>query len=141
MPQRLFTTRNYNGVDHVDDSQPDLSPRLQGLFDRDAQVSLGVLRLTSSQQYLSTGVRGIRELIEGARVRSKSKIERTHAMLAEKFFLYLEALIESGKAHADGSPRVVSESPHVPIRLPAAQCKVPPTFKAGAGLHAGRLAP
>ena len=86
-------------------------------------------------------VRGIRELIEGARVRSKSKTERTHAMLAEKFFLYLEALIESRKAHADGSPRVVSESPHVPIRLPAAQCKVPPTFKAGAGLHAGRLAP
>jgi hypothetical protein len=42
-------------------------------------------------------------------------------MLAEKFFLYLEALIESRKAHADGSPRVVSESPHVPIRLPAAK--------------------
>jgi hypothetical protein len=49
-------------------------------------------------------------------------------MLAEKFFLYLEALIESPKAHAesrqthaDGSPRVVSASPHVPIRLPAAK--------------------
>ena len=44
-------------------------------------------------------------------------------MLAEKFFLYLEALIESRKAHADGSPRVVSESPHVPIRLPAANVR------------------
>ena len=49
-------------------------------------------------------------------------------MLAEKFFLYLEALIESPKvlaesrkAHADGSPRVVSASPHVLIRLPAAK--------------------
>ena len=41
-------------------------------------------------------------------------------MLAEKFFLYLEALIER-EAHADGSPRMVSESPHVPIRLPAAK--------------------
>jgi len=43
-------------------------------------------------------------------------------MLAEKFFLYLEALIER-KAHADGSPRMVSESPHVPIRLPAANVR------------------
>jgi hypothetical protein len=61
-------------------------------------------------------------------------------MLAEKFILYLEVLIESRKAHADGSPRVVSESPHVPIRLPPPS-EIPPTFKAGAGLHAGRLAP
>jgi hypothetical protein len=44
-------------------------------------------------------------------------------MLAEKFFLYLETLIESRKAYADGSPRVVSESPHVPIRLPAANVR------------------
>jgi len=107
----------------VDDSQLDLSPHLQGLSDRDAQVSLRVLRLTSGQQYLSTRVRGIPELIDWTRVRSKSKTEGTHAMLAEKFFLYLEALIESGKAHADGSPRVVSESPHVPIRLPAANVR------------------
>jgi hypothetical protein len=38
-------------------------------------------------------------------------------MLAEKFFLYLEALIKT-RNHADGSPRVVSASPHVPVRLP-----------------------
>jgi hypothetical protein len=37
-------------------------------------------------------------------------------MLAEKFFLLLETL----KSHAssDGSPRVVSTAPHVPIQLP-----------------------
>jgi hypothetical protein len=41
-------------------------------------------------------------------------------MLAEKFFLMLELLIKTrGETHADGSPRVVSTSPHVPVRLPA----------------------
>jgi hypothetical protein len=38
-------------------------------------------------------------------------------MLAEKFILYLEALIKS-QNHADGSPRVISTSPHVPVKLP-----------------------
>jgi len=37
-------------------------------------------------------------------------------MLAEKFFLYLETLIRS-RSHSDGSPRVVSTSPHVPVAL------------------------
>ena len=40
-------------------------------------------------------------------------------MLAEKFFLYLEALIKTQQTHSDGSPRVVSSSPHVPVKLPA----------------------
>ena len=41
-------------------------------------------------------------------------------MLAEKFFLYLEALFKSQQSltYIDGSPRVVSSSLHVPIRLP-----------------------
>jgi hypothetical protein len=34
-------------------------------------------------------------------------------MLAEKFFLYI--VIKSQQAYADGSPRVVSSSPHVPV--------------------------
>ncbi|WP_407174383.1 hypothetical protein [Bradyrhizobium sp. STM 3562] len=38
-------------------------------------------------------------------------------MLAEKFFLMLETLIRS-HAYADGSPPVVSTSPHVPVKLP-----------------------
>jgi hypothetical protein len=38
------------------------------------------------------------------------------AMLAEKFFLYLEALIRN-QAHTDGSPRVVSTSRHVAMQL------------------------
>jgi hypothetical protein len=37
-------------------------------------------------------------------------------MLAEKFFLLLETL--RGNAYPDGSPRVVSASPHVPVKLP-----------------------
>jgi len=41
-------------------------------------------------------------------------------MLAEKFFLFLEALLQS-HGHADGSPRVVSPSPHIPIKLPNAK--------------------
>jgi hypothetical protein len=41
-------------------------------------------------------------------------------MLAEKFFLYLESLIKSQQSanYADGSPRVTSSSPHVPVKLP-----------------------
>jgi hypothetical protein len=38
-------------------------------------------------------------------------------MLAEKFMLYLETLIRN-HGHIDGSPRVISSSPHVPVRLP-----------------------
>jgi hypothetical protein len=37
-------------------------------------------------------------------------------MLAEKFMLVLEALIRA-QNHPDGSPRVVSSSPHVPVTL------------------------
>jgi hypothetical protein len=48
-------------------------------------------------------------------------------MLSEKFFLVLEVLIK-GQAHhvptyADGGPRVVSSSPHVPVVLPAHSAK------------------
>ncbi len=39
-------------------------------------------------------------------------------MLAEKFILVLESLIRSC-SHPDGSPRVVSTSPHVPVKLPS----------------------
>ena len=39
-------------------------------------------------------------------------------MLAEKFFLLLETL--KSRSHADGGPRVVSTSPHVPVELPNA---------------------
>ncbi|MCC8981207.1 hypothetical protein [Bradyrhizobium acaciae] len=38
-------------------------------------------------------------------------------MLAEKFFLLLETLL-NGQTHSDGSPRVVSTSPHIPVELP-----------------------
>jgi hypothetical protein len=37
-------------------------------------------------------------------------------MLSEKFILVLESLI---RTHPDGSPRVVSTSPHVPVKLPS----------------------
>jgi hypothetical protein len=39
-------------------------------------------------------------------------------MLAEKFFLLLESLIRV-QTYADGSPRVVSTAPHVPVKLPS----------------------
>jgi hypothetical protein len=40
-------------------------------------------------------------------------------MLAEKFFLLLEML--RSRTHPDGSPQVVSSSPHVPVKLPSAK--------------------
>jgi hypothetical protein len=42
-------------------------------------------------------------------------------MLAEKFLLMLEALKRS--THEDGSPRVISTSPHVPVKLPMETAK------------------
>jgi hypothetical protein len=42
-------------------------------------------------------------------------------MLAEKFFLMLEALKRS--TYQDGSPRVISTSPHVPVKLPSGNGK------------------
>jgi hypothetical protein len=40
-------------------------------------------------------------------------------MLAEKFFLLLETL--KSRSYPDGSPRVVSNSPHIAVTLPQAQ--------------------
>jgi len=43
-------------------------------------------------------------------------------MLAEKFILYLEALIKDRSyetpTYSDGAPRATSSSPHAPIHLP-----------------------
>jgi len=48
-------------------------------------------------------------------------------MLAEKFFLYLEALIKDRSygtpTYSDGAPRVISSSQHVPVVLPARDSK------------------
>lgn len=38
-------------------------------------------------------------------------------MLAEKFFLVLESLMRGDRTYADGSPRVISTTPHVPVTL------------------------
>jgi hypothetical protein len=47
----------------------------------------------------------------------------TH-MLAEKFFLVLETVIShTSHTYRDGSPRVVSTSRHVPIKLPSESAK------------------
>jgi hypothetical protein len=43
-------------------------------------------------------------------------------MLAEKFILLLESLIRV-QTHSDGSPRVVSTSPHVPVKLLGAEAR------------------
>jgi hypothetical protein len=37
-------------------------------------------------------------------------------MLAEKFMLLLETL--RGRGYPDGAPRVISTSPHVPVKMP-----------------------
>jgi hypothetical protein len=46
----------------------------------------------------------------------------TMPMLAEKFILLLETLRSQVQA-ADGSLRVVSSSPHVPVKLPSDTAK------------------
>jgi hypothetical protein len=49
--------------------------------------------------------------------------EVEHAMLSEKFFLVLEALrseAQRSPTYSDGSTRVISSSPHVPVQLAAA---------------------
>jgi hypothetical protein len=43
-------------------------------------------------------------------------------MLAEKFILLVEARIKSnGYGYSDGSQRVVSSSPHIPMKLPSGE--------------------
>jgi hypothetical protein len=48
-------------------------------------------------------------------------------MLAEKYILLLEALRRSppdrSPGYSDGSPRVVSSSPHIPVKLPSERGK------------------
>jgi hypothetical protein len=47
-------------------------------------------------------------------------------MLAEKYMLVLEtirSMTERSPAYADGGPRVISTSPHVPVQLPGASRK------------------
>ena len=54
-------------------------------------------------------------------------------MLAEKYILALETLIRS-RTHPDGSPRVASTSPHVPVRLRSG-CRIEPAFRAPSRLQ------
>jgi hypothetical protein len=57
--------------------------------------------------------------------------QRGSIMLSEKFILVLEAVLKSnGRGFPDGAPRVVSTSPHVPVKLPAACPKASPREKA-----------
>lgn len=48
-------------------------------------------------------------------------------MLAEKYMLVLETLrslaADRGQIYSDGSPKVVSSSQHIPIRLPGGSAK------------------
>jgi hypothetical protein len=97
-----------NGVDHVDDAKPDLSPLLQG-------ASLG-----DAQGDAQGDARGWPRLF-GLTPDDKARVAEGVKMLAEKFFLYLEALLKSQQTYPDGSPRVISTSPHVPVKLPAAK--------------------
>ena len=54
-------------------------------------------------------------------------------MLAEKFILALETLIRS-RTYPDGSPRVASTSPHVPVKFRSG-CRIEPAFRAPSRLQ------
>jgi hypothetical protein len=84
-----------NGVDHVDHPQSRVPVLLLGSSGGDAQAS----RHRHCLFFLRKGL----------------------TMLAEKFFLYLEALIKSQQTHSDGAARVISSSPHVPVKLAGAK--------------------
>ena len=61
-----------------------------------------------------------------ARTSSGILNEVEHAMLSEKFILLLETLrsaAERTPTYSDGSTRVISTSPHVPVQLPVAARK------------------
>ena len=61
-----------------------------------------------------------------ARPAARPVAELEMPCLAEKYMLLLEtirSMAERGPAYADGSPRVISTSPHVPVQLPGASRK------------------
>jgi hypothetical protein len=51
------------------------------------------------------------------RARPEANRQGNTPMLAEKFMLLIEAL--RGRTYPDGGPIVVSNSPHVPVKLPS----------------------
>ena len=75
-----------------------------------------MLRLPKIPQFATGKAYGPRIAPSGGR--NCSALNEATPMLAEKFILLMETL----KSHAppDGAPRVVSTSPHVPVKLPAA---------------------
>ena len=56
--------------------------------------------------------------IGGRNCSAPKQINEATPMLAEKFILLMETL--KSRASLDGAPWVVSASPHVPVKLPAA---------------------
>jgi len=59
------------------------------------------------------------EILAGYRESIEPPNNGSAAMLAEKFILIVESLIRAqGQTYPDGSTRVVSTSPHVPVQLP-----------------------
>jgi len=78
-----------------------------------------MLRLPKIPQFAAGKAYGPRIAPSGGR--NCSALNEATPMLAEKFILLMETL----KSHAspDGAPRVVSTSPHVPVKLPAASNK------------------
>ena len=50
-------------------------------------------------------------------------------MLAEKFILFLEALRQSDDSrHADGAPKVIYTSQHIPLKLPPHKARKRPVL-------------
>ena len=66
------------------------------------------------------------EAPESRQTSGRTIAELENVMLAEKYILLLETLrsqAERNPAYADGSPRVISASPHVPVQLPGGSRK------------------
>ena len=91
----------------MDGRQSDLPILLPGSPDGDAKTSPHFGRLVTLRSFGS----------RGTEFELQMPFWMRNPMLAEKFFLVLETLIR-GRVYADGAPRVVSTSPHVPVKLP-----------------------
>jgi hypothetical protein len=105
----------------VDGPELDLSPLLPDPTGRDAKNSPRCGRLKKLQ--IKAELIRTKDLTRTNSVGTEVGLE--NAMLAEKFLLMIETLIRS-QAYMDGSRRVVSTSPHVPVTLPAASRAEPP---------------
>jgi hypothetical protein len=130
-----YRSFGYRAAAAIADSLQKRKPRLgeAGLSNGEAEVGTArfMSRSTAADKVsidkgVGSGPRPLVYVIEfnnrGPR-RTRSNRSGVTPMLAEKYILLLETLRKGlpdrSQTHTDGGPRVISNSPHIPVRLPA----------------------